>query len=89
MSISTLPAHRITFYRARRECPDAKPPWNEPYIEIPGVSTRRDRMLVPFELDGVDGMAVLDTGAQASSISRTMAAADRSGGETPWRPTAR
>jgi predicted aspartyl protease len=68
------PAHRITFYRARRECPDAKPPWNEPYTEIPGVSTRRDRMVVPFKLDGVDGTAVLDTGAQASSISRTMAA---------------
>jgi predicted aspartyl protease len=69
-----VPAHRITFYRARRECPDATPPWNEPYVAIAGVSTRRDRLVVPFKLDGADGTAVLDTGAQVSSISRSMAA---------------
>ena len=68
-----LPARRITFYRARRECPEAAPPWNEPYVAVAGVSTRRDRLLVPFELDGVAGMAVLDTGAQFSSISQSMA----------------
>jgi hypothetical protein len=67
-----LPAHRVTFYRARRECPDAVPPWNEPYVDVAGVSTRRDRMLVPFELDGVAGVGVLDTGAQFSSISKGM-----------------
>jgi hypothetical protein len=67
-----LPAHRVTFYRARRECPDAAPPWNEPYVGVAGVSTRRDRMLVPFELDGVAGVGVLDTGAQFSSISKGM-----------------
>jgi hypothetical protein len=67
-----LPAHLVTFYRARRECPDAAPPWNEPYIAITGVTTRRDRLLLPFQLDGVSGIAVLDTGAQVSSISRNM-----------------
>ncbi len=49
------------------------PPWNEPYVEVAGISTRRDRLLVPFELDGVGGLAVLDTGAQVSSISESMA----------------
>ena len=68
-----LPAHRITFYRARRDCPEAAPPWNEPYVAVAGVSTRRDRLLVPFELDGVSGLGVLDTGAQVSSISKIMA----------------
>jgi predicted aspartyl protease len=68
-----LPANRITFYRARRECPEAAPPWNEPYISVAGVSTRRDRLEVPFELDGVAGVGVLDTGAQVSSISKGMA----------------
>lgn len=68
-----IPANRVTFYRARPDCPDALPPWNPPYIAIDGVSTRRDRLLVPFELDGVGGTAVLDTGAQISSISRRMA----------------
>lgn len=68
-----MPERRITFYRARRECPDARPPWNGDYVAVSGVSTRRDRLLVPFELDGAGGMAVLDTGAQVSSISRGMA----------------
>ena len=68
------PADLITFYRARRQCPDATPPWPEPYVSVAGVSTRRDRLLVPFQLDGVAGLGVLDTGAQFSSISKSMAA---------------
>jgi predicted aspartyl protease len=68
-----LPARRVTFYRARRDCPEAVPPWKEPYIGLSGVDTRRDRLMVPFELDGVRGMGVLDTGAQLSSISQSMA----------------
>ncbi len=68
-----LPARRITFYRARRECPEAAPPWHEPYVAVSGVGTRRNRLLVPFELDGVAGMAVLDSGAEFSSISQGMA----------------
>jgi predicted aspartyl protease len=68
-----LPARRMTFYRARRECPEATPPWDEPYVAVAGITTRRDRLLVPFELDGVAGLGVLDTGAQASSISKNMA----------------
>jgi predicted aspartyl protease len=68
-----LPNRRLTLYRARRACPDAEPPWQEPYIGLAGITTRRDRLLVPFELDGVAGMGVLDTGAQLSSISTRMA----------------
>jgi predicted aspartyl protease len=68
-----LPKQQLTLYRARRACPNAAPPWHEPYIDVAGVAARRDRLMVPFVLDGVNGMAVLDTGAQLSSISRTMA----------------
>jgi predicted aspartyl protease len=68
-----LPAHRITFYRARRDCPEATPPWTEPYVGVAGITAKRDRLLIPFELDGVRGMGVLDTGAQLSSISQGMA----------------
>jgi predicted aspartyl protease len=68
-----LPKQELTLYRARRQCPDAPPPWQEPYLDVAGVATRRDRLLVPFELDGVSGMAVVDTGAQLSSISEHMA----------------
>jgi predicted aspartyl protease len=68
-----LPAHRLTMYRARRECPDAPPPWSAPYLAITGITTHRDRLMLPFVLDGVNGLAVLDTGAQLSSISGAMA----------------
>ena len=68
-----LPNSRVTLYRARRACPEAGPPWNQPYITLSGISTKRDRLLVPFELDGVKAMGVLDTGAQLSSISRRLA----------------
>ncbi|MEJ0016592.1 MAG: retropepsin-like aspartic protease [Acetobacteraceae bacterium] len=68
-----LPANHITVYRARRECPDATPPWKEPYVAVNGIGTQRDRLLVPFELDGVAGMGILDTGAQLSSVSQRMA----------------
>jgi predicted aspartyl protease len=64
---------RLTLYHPRRACPEAGPPWAEPYIKLAGVVTRQDRLLLPFELDGVTGMAVLDTGAQLSSISIRMA----------------
>lgn len=67
-----IPARRVTLYRVR-ECPGAVPPWPEPAIRISGVRTRRDRLLVPFRLDGVGGMAILDTGAQGSAISTHMA----------------
>jgi predicted aspartyl protease len=64
---------RLTLYRPRAACPGALPPWHEPYTSLAGVVTRHDRLLVPFKLDGVAGMGVLDTGAQLSSISIRMA----------------
>ena len=64
--------HRLTLYRVRR-CPDAVPPWPETAIRIDGVGARRDRLLVPITLDGEAGMAILDTGAQATTIGMGMA----------------
>ncbi|HUB12910.1 MAG TPA: retropepsin-like aspartic protease [Acetobacteraceae bacterium] len=66
------PDHRLTIYRVRR-CPDAPPPWHQPSVEIKGLEAQRDRLLVPIALDGVDGMAILDTGAQATTIGMPMA----------------
>lgn len=68
-----LPAGRLTFYRARRACPDAGPPWSVPYVGLAGIAAKRDRLLVPIVLDGVAGMGVLDTGAQRSSMSLRLA----------------
>jgi hypothetical protein len=67
-----VPDHKLTLYRPR-VCPNAVPPWPEPAVEIDGVSARKDRLLLPFELDNVAGMAILDTGAQGDVLGVAMA----------------
>jgi predicted aspartyl protease len=67
-----VPAGFLTLYRSRL-CPNMQPPWQEPSIEIAGIRTRKDRLLVPFELDGAEGMALLDTGAQGNVLGVAMA----------------
>jgi len=67
-----VPGGKLTLYRPRL-CPNAQPPWPEPGVEIAGVRTRKDRLLLPFELDNVAGMAILDTGAQGNVLGVEMA----------------
>lgn len=67
-----VPDGRLTLYRSRM-CPDTRPPWTEPAIEIAGVRARKDRLLIPIELDHVLGMAILDTGAQGNVVGVAMA----------------
>jgi len=67
-----VPGHTLTLYRSRL-CPDVKPPWTEPFARVAGVRAQKDRLLVPLELDGVQGMGILDTGAQATTIGPRMA----------------
>jgi predicted aspartyl protease len=67
-----VPGGFLSLYRVRR-CAIANPPWVEPAVPIAAVAVRKDRMLVPFTLDGVSGMALLDTGAQATTIGVDMA----------------
>jgi hypothetical protein len=67
-----VPGGKLTLYRTRF-CPNTHPPWPEPPIEITGVRARKDRLLLPFELDNVAGLAILDTGAQGNVIGVDMA----------------
>jgi hypothetical protein len=67
-----VPGHKLTLYRSRI-CPVTKLPWPEPPVEIAGVRARKDRLLVPFELDNVPGLAILDTGAQGNVVGVDMA----------------
>jgi len=63
---------QLTLYRSRL-CPEAAPPWQEPAVEITGVRARKDRLLLPFEVDEASGMAILDTGAGHNVIGLDMA----------------
>jgi hypothetical protein len=67
-----VPGGAVTLYRPRR-CPDVQPPWHEPSERVAGVTAMRDRLLIPLNLDGVNGMGILDTGAQATTIGLRMA----------------
>ena len=67
-----VPNNRLTLYRTRM-CPNARPPGQETWIEIAGVQARRDRLLLPFELDNAAGLAILDTGAQGNVLGVDMA----------------
>ena len=67
-----VPGNKLTLYRSR-VCPNPQPPWPEPGIEIAGVRARKDRLLLPFELDNVPGLAILDTGAQGNVVGVDMA----------------
>ena len=67
-----VPDGKLTLYRSRI-CPNTQPPWPEPPFEIAGVRARKDRLLMPFELDNVAGMAIIDTGAQRNVVGVDMA----------------
>jgi predicted aspartyl protease len=67
-----VPGKALTIYRVRR-CLNNQPPWQEPFIAIDGVTQKKDRLLIPFVLDGVPGQAILDTGASATTIGLQMA----------------
>jgi predicted aspartyl protease len=67
-----VPDRTLTLYHARR-CPNDDPPWHQPWARIDGVQTFKDRLLVPLTVDGVSGMGILDTGAQATTLGHRMA----------------
>ncbi len=67
-----VPGGTLTLYRSR-VCPNAKPPWAGPSVEIQGVRALKDRLLVPSDLDGAAGRAIVDTGAEANLLGVNMA----------------
>lgn len=67
-----VPGHKLTVYRVR-QCPTADPPWPDKAVPIAGVTAFKDRMMLAFELNGVAGKALLDTGAQTTAIGRSFA----------------
>ncbi len=67
-----VPNKTLTIYRVRR-CVNNQPPWQEPFVAIAGVTAKKDRLLIPFVLDGAPGTAILDTGASSTTIGVQMA----------------
>jgi predicted aspartyl protease len=67
-----VPDGKLTLY-LRRLCPNVRPAWPEQAFEIPGVRARKDRLLLPIDLDGAPGLAILDTGAQGNIVGVDMA----------------
>jgi predicted aspartyl protease len=63
---------RLTLYLPR-DCPNAGPPWREPYFSLGKIGREHDRLLVPIVLDGAAGTAAIDTGAQHTVVSERLA----------------
>jgi hypothetical protein len=67
-----VPGGALSLYRTR-SCIADDPPWPDRAVPILGVTARRNRMMVPIEVNGVEGTALLDTGAQTSTLSASFA----------------
>ena len=67
-----VPGKTLTIY-SRHGCTAGRPPWQEPFVAIQGITAKKDRLLIPFQLDGTSGLAILDTGASATTIGLQMA----------------
>jgi predicted aspartyl protease len=65
------PDRTLTLYRIRR-CEHADPPWSQQAAPVAGVSTRTRRIEIPIEIEGVTGMATVDTGATFTVITPQM-----------------
>jgi predicted aspartyl protease len=66
------PKRLLSLYGVRR-CDTADPPWDESAIPIHGITTRYGLLRMPFEIDGVEGTAVIDTGSTSTIIRQPMA----------------
>lgn len=65
-------ARRLTLYQPRT-CLDPAPPWT-PEVTIEATGPPRGRMLVPIAVNGVGVVAILDTGAQVTTVSERFSA---------------
>ncbi len=72
------PHGQMTLYRGE-PCWLTAPPWSSPAVALSGVRGLSQglrvpiNLLVPIEVDGVRGLALVDTGSQASAITQAFA----------------
>jgi hypothetical protein len=72
------PHRQMTLYRGE-PCWLTAPPWSSPAVALTGVRGLSQglqvpiHLFVPIEVDGVRGLALVDTGSQASAITQAFA----------------
>jgi predicted aspartyl protease len=69
-----LERHRIILYEPP-PCPITAPDWNAPYATITANKSLHDRLFFPVVLDGRPLAALIDTGAQLTTLDAESAAA--------------
>jgi predicted aspartyl protease len=69
-----LPRHRLMFYE-KQSCPSAAPPWAASSGEIDTGRSRADHLFFPVHLDGQRVFAIIDTGAQLTTLAASTARA--------------
>lgn len=65
-------AGRMVLYRDPA-CRLVRPPWDGPAVDLPGVQAGGNRLRLPIAVNGTQGMATLDTGAQTTAIGLGLA----------------
>ncbi|HVB69454.1 MAG TPA: retropepsin-like aspartic protease [Acetobacteraceae bacterium] len=65
-------AGRMVLYRDPA-CRLSRPPWDGPAVDLPGVQAGGNRLRLPIAVNGTQGMATLDTGAQTTAIGLGLA----------------
>ncbi len=65
-------AGRMVLYR-NPACRLGRPPWDGPAVDLPGVEGGHNRLRLPIAVNGIRGMATLDTGAQTTAVSLALA----------------
>lgn len=63
---------QVILYRPR-PCSNVLPPWQGPFMTVSSIGPLDGEIRVPITLDGVHDTAILDTGAQHSSVSERLA----------------
>jgi predicted aspartyl protease len=63
-----LPRHRMAFYD-KQSCPNGMPEWAGPNTAISTGRSPTDYLFFPVQLDGRRIVAIIDTGAQRSTLS--------------------
>jgi len=67
-----IPARKLTFYRSQSCRPDESL-LKGPVVAVEGIGVSKDRLIVPFRLDGIVGRGVFDTGSEKSVVGASLA----------------
>lgn len=68
-----FPGHRMRFYKSNSECGAAAPAWTAHATRLRAANAGHDLLLIPVRINGVELNALIDTGSEDTSITKSAA----------------